>query len=503
MTGNGSAESPRGPPMAGETCPVRSAMRGRDDFVAPAPPIVDRKANRLVWLKAVLRYSALGLYTRQSYQFVGISRHSLPALPTAPRQVLHFLRDPALIREVLVRRPDAFPKPRRFAAVMAPLIGNGIFASNGEVWKRQRRIVDQAFTTAGVRDVFPLMSGAALELVERLGAEAANGRPIAIDREMNHYAGDIIFRTIYSERLPSEVAQPIFEAFEIFQELVFRQQAINALTGLSPTYMWSSARSRRMARLIRRALDMPLRKRLKAIAAGDPVPDRDILSSLLVARDPVTGTRLDHEELLDQIAVFFLAGHETAAAALGWTLYLLAHHPEMQRELRAEVELATQGGPVVFATIKRLEKTRNVFREAMRLYPPIAFYPRETVAEETLGDLTVPCDHAVSVPVWLMHRHEAYWPRPDRFEPARFSDPEARETVRQVYMPFSMGARVCVGASFAMQEATLVLAEILRRFVVKPDPDHVPKPVSRLTVRSENGIRLYLEPIEASGRPHA
>lgn len=439
---------------------------------------------------AAYLHSGLSLFQPSAYDFRGISRQKVPHLPGTPRRLNVSVRDPAAIREMLVESTARFPKGRLIEQMLRKLTGHSIFVSNGEAWRRQRRIIDQAFTHAGVRAVFPLMQGAAEGCLARLHQQADG--IVDMDIEMTHFAGDVIFRTIYSEAMTAEQARVIFSAFDVFQQIAFRQGMIGVF-GLPIGLLPSNLKAARMARIIRAELNKPLLRRIDRVAEGDAVPDNDILSALMIARDPETGTGFEGAELLDQIAMLFLAGHETSAAALGWTLYLLANDQEAQAALRAEADGVLGGRAPIFSDVKKLERTRNVFREAMRLYPPVAFLSRDVHSDHRLGDLDLPEGSAAVIPTWLMHRHTAFWEDPHTFEAERFARPENRPAIRDAYLPFSMGARVCVGAAFALQEATIILAQIIRDFELHPEPGHVPEPVSRLTVRSANGIRLKLK----------
>ena len=255
----------------------------------------------------------------------------------------------------------------------------------------------------------------------------------------------------------------------------------------------STFRAWRAARAIRAILEAPLKRRLDALRAGRSVPTNDILASLLAARDD-EGKGFTDRELLDQICMLFLAGHETSAAGLALALYLLANCPHLQERLHAEaVEVLGDRAPR-FSDMKRLSFSRDVFREALRLYPPVAMVARDATRPEQLGNKAVAAGQVVFVPIWLMHRHRQHWNDPDVFDPDRFETENGREALRCAYLPFSMGPRVCAGASFALQEATLLLSAFARRFRVSPKPGHTPEPVARLTLRSANGVLLMVEP---------
>jgi cytochrome P450 len=209
--------------------------------------------------------------------------------------------------------------------------------------------------------------------------------------------------------------------------------------------------------------------------------------------DPVSGTCFDAAELLDQVSMLFLAGHETSAASLAWTLYLMANCPHIQDRMRAEVDTVLGDRRPEFSDMKKLELTRDTFREGLRMYPPVAFVGRDSTRPEQMKNRKVPEGAVVFISAWLMHRHQVLWDRPDEFDPDRFATEAGRESTRCAYMPFSMGPRVCPGAAFALQEATLMLAELTRRFRLSPTPGQTPDPIARLTLRSSNGVPLIVQ----------
>ena len=464
-------------------------------FVPPRPAVLPKHASVLKHVMQGLR-SGISMMLAGSYEHVGVGRHAVPTLPFGKRRWLFTVRAPDLIREVLVKRAADFPKSALMDDMLRALTGYSIFISNGEDWRRHRRLMEPAFEGARIRDVFPMMLDAVDACVERLESAAGiperPAPPVAIDVELTHYAADVIFRTIFSEPMDLDGARRFFKAFNIFQEIAYAHGMLKL--GKTPTQLLPSAwRAKRAARVIREILAAPLRRRLEAIRAGRPTPQKDILATLITTVDPETGTRFDDKELLDQIAMLFLAGHETSATALAWSLYLMASCPHVQERAHAEaVEVYGEGRPK-FADMKRLSFTRDVFREALRLYPPVAFLTRDAAQPETLLNRDVAPGSVVIVSPWLMHRHVKHWDEPDAFDPDRFETPNGREGLKCAYMPFSMGPRVCAGASFALQEATVLLSELVRRYRFLPVPGHVPEPVARLTLRSANGIPLIVE----------
>ena len=398
--------------------------------------------------------------------------------------------DPALVRLVLQERPDDFPKSNRIREGLNPLLGESVFVTNGEQWKRQRRIIDPAFEGGRLRDTFPAMVAAGEAAVVRLGQHA--GAEVEIEEQMSHAAADVIFRTLFSIPIEHEIAAQVFAQFRAHQ----RTQPILNLAAFLPLPRWFPRPHRRAtlrtARAIRSLITRLTEERMEAIRAGT-APD-DLATKIMTTTDPHTGEQFDSAEMVDQVAIFFLAGHETSASALSWALYLLATHPDAQARAAEEVEEVLGNAAPGFADIAKLRFTRDVFREALRLYPPVPMMVREAAQSETFRKRDVPRGAQVVLSPWHLHRHTRIWDRPDAFDPDRWSTDEGRACGREAYIPFSAGPRVCTGAGFAMVEGVLLLALLLRAFRFAPLEGEVPVPVAHLTVRARDGIRLRVSP---------
>lgn len=431
------------------------------------------------------RHSWLDALYERSYR-MHMGEVHLPGLD------LYMVNEPSLVRRVMEVEAEQFPKSPLLGEALRPLLGESIFTTNGEQWRRQRAMMDPAFAQARLNVAFPVMLAATQDMLARLDALPPRTEH-DVEVEMTHVTADIIFRTIFSVPMEGEDARRIFAAFARFQALAPRLM-LPSIYGLRwLVWPWDVWRSRRAAREIRGLLEKLIRPRFEAMQVGQPAAHSDILQAFMEARDPKTGTPFAFDELVDQVAMLFLAGHETSASALTWALHLLAHVPQVQQEVCDEAGAVLARGTPQWTDMKSLTMTRNVFRETLRLFPPVGFMARQAAQGCPMRDKQVAAGSTVVVAPWLIHRHRSIWAKPDAFDPQRYDDDAARESLRDGYLPFGMGPRVCLGAAFALQEATLILALLVRRYRLVPVPGHVPQPVGRLTIRSANGVRLVLE----------
>ncbi|MEL6640254.1 MAG: cytochrome P450 [Pseudomonadota bacterium] len=399
----------------------------------------------------------------------------------------YMANDPEIIDLVLKERPNDFPKSDRIGAGLKPLLGRSVFLTNGAVWKRQRRIIDPAFEGGRLRDAFPAIWAAGEAAVRRMAA-AADGQPQEVEVMTSHAAADVIFRTLFSIPIENATATEVFETFKAHQ----RTQPILNLAAFirGPTWMPRFFRSEttKTAAQIRHLIQGLVTKRLQEIVDGD-VPD-DLATKILTTMDPETGDVFDQSEMVDQVAIFFLAGHETSASALAWTLYLLARYPEWQDQVAAEAA----GMTPEFGKLSTLKVTRDVFRESLRLYPPVPMMVRETTRAETFRNRLVKPGAQVVLSPWHLHRHERLWTNPDDFDPTRWQSDRDQDAKRKAYMPFSAGPRVCTGAGFAMIEGVVLLAQLLKAYRFEIVANRTPVPVAHLTVRAKDGIWLRFAP---------
>jgi len=404
---------------------------------------------------------------------------------------LYMLNDIKEVKRVMQSEAQLFPKSHLLHESLEPLLGESIFTTNGEQWQRQRTMMNPAFEQARLNVAFPRMLGAAQSMLERLDT-VDEQQAYDIEVEMTHVTADIIFRTIFSQPMQGPDAHRIFAAFARYQSLAPKLM-LPALFGTRwLTMPWHRWQSNKAAREIRGLLHAMIKPRYEAHLEGKSGENEDILAAFMQAKDPQSGKPFSEEELVNQVAMLFLAGHETSASALTWASYLLAKSPEIQQRAYEQVIAVFGDAEPRQADMKSLALVWNIFRETLRLFPPVGFFARENVQSCPMRGKQLGAGSTVVVAPWLLQRHRKWWKNPDAFDPDRFDRGDDKDAIKHAYMPFSMGPRVCLGAAFALQEAVLILACILRRYELLPVDEHLPEPVGRLTIRSANGVRIKL-----------
>lgn len=446
-------------------------------FHPPKPDTLPNRPSPISRFKKNIR-SSVSVFTDHSYQMKMGEVRGL-------RERTYFLVQPDLVRKLLTSSPAVHPKSDFLEKILDQMVGQGVFVAAGQTWARRRKMVDSAFGAANITKIFPHMLSAAQDLGNRMTAGKTR-----IDTLTTHVAADIVFRTLFSEPIEAEEAHLLFETFESFQATAYAHGNW-CMAGLPQWLSPFRRRAQRPAYILRGALARRVDERLKAREFGEPAGD-DLLDALIESRDE-QGVGFTRDELVDEVSVMFLAGHETSASALAWAFYLIANSPDIQERLHAEIDKTIGDGTLERSHFRKLPLVRNVFRETLRLYPPITFVPRKTTQTENWRDKVLKPDVTIFASLWLLHRHRHVWENPDGFDPDRFDTPEGKQASRDAYLPFSIGPRVCIGASFAMQEAAIVIAVLLQKFHFLPT-EHVPRPISKLTLRSENGIELIVTP---------
>lgn len=395
------------------------------------------------------------------------------------RRSILIINAPELVRSVLTDPTDIFPKNDLMVGALEPLVGNAAFVSSGDTWRRQRRMIDPAFSHMRLNRAFVSMAAAVDDYETRLDALAENDGRFSLDLAMSHLTADVICRTVFSTSLQSQTAVDVFEAFTVF-ERTCAQVELKRLILDAP---WATIQQHEHVLQACQRIREHLGRLLDTHLAADAGHYDDIAAAVITARDQDTGSGFTREELIDQLGVMFLAGHETTASALTWAFLIIAMQPSILTRIRAEVEAVVGSGEIGFDHVKRLTYVRNVFRESLRLFPPLTFIPRVAAEAATIGEYRVKKGAMLMIAPWTIHRHRDYWRDPDAFDPDRFSGEREHELVPGTYLPFGLGQRVCVGAGFATTEATLILARLARRYDWQVDDAQAIRPVARLTTR--------------------
>ena len=399
------------------------------------------------------------------------------------------LNDPEAIKRVLLDNAANYVKSKPFLKIIKPALGNSVLMTEGAEWRFQRRTSSPMFQMRHIADCAPSMAAAVNEMLARWDS-LPEASEIDVASEMMRATYDIISRTMFSNdvTLPFE---KMAAAFETYLDTLGRAGlATFFLPGWVPTP--DRLKGGKALAFLRREIGGIVARR-RAQLAADPsrVPD-DLLTLLLMARDPEGGAVFGDAEVLDNVMTFIFAGHETTANAMTWTFYLLSQFPEWEGRVADEAVRVLDNREAAAGDMPSLQTARMVIEESMRLYPPAPFIARRALAADTLCGLNVTPGTSVTASPWVVHRHKLLWNDPDYFDPTRFA-PGARERIhRFAYIPFGGGPRICIGMAFAMQEAMIILATVARRFRLALAPDQTVEPHARVTLRPKNGLRMSL-----------
>lgn len=404
------------------------------------------------------------------------------------RRSIVLINDADAIRSILTDPSGIYPKNDLMVGALAPLVGESVFVSNGEPWKRQREMIAPAFNHMKLSTAFQFMQAAIDTHEDILDNHAISGKPFSLDLTMSHLTADVICRTVFSTPLASKTAHEVFDAFTVFEKSVAHVEIKRLI--MEPA--WSDIPHQdyvlEACEQIRSHLGELVDSHLKEGADYN-----DIATDIINATDSKNGQPFTRKELIDQLGVFFLAGHETTASALTWAFYVLATRSDVRERIRAEIEAVTQGDAIDFTHIRKLDFTRSVFKECLRLYPPITFIPRVAAENTVINGRRIKKGAMVMIAPWTIHRHHDYWENPHMFDAERFMPDREKEIKPNTYMPFGLGPRVCVGANFATIEATLILARLIQRYDFKLEEGQTVRPVARLTTRPADQIQIVVK----------
>ncbi|HEU4404981.1 MAG TPA: cytochrome P450 [Polyangiaceae bacterium] len=392
------------------------------------------------------------------------------------------VNDVAAIKRVLVDNAANYEKSRSYAGLRV-LLGEGLLTSEGEFWRRQRRLAQPAFH----RERLAALAGAMAAEVERMRGRWAGlgpGAPVDVHAEMMRLTFAIVGRALLSADLDGD-ASAVGEALGVC--LAWANRYVESF---APAPLWVPTPSNLRFRRARRTLDA-LVYRVIAERRGRGEPGDDLLGMLMAAS--VEGGAMSDRQLRDELLTLVLAGHETTANLLAFAFHALSSHPHWRAELEGEVDAALAGRAPGFDDLPRLRLTRAALDETLRLYPPVWTFERQAKAPDVLGGFRVPKGSLVGIAPYVLHRHPAHWADPEGFDPTRFLPERAAARHKFAYLPFGGGPRTCIGNAFALTEATIVLAMVLQRHRLERDPARPLRLDPAVTMRPAGGLfcRLY------------
>jgi len=398
---------------------------------------------------------------------------------------IYFVNDAEYVKRILLDNVANYPKSATYRNNLRPFLGDGLLISQGDFWKRQRRLAQPAFHLRRLKALAAAMADAAA----RMAAGWQHGKVIDVMTEMNAVTMEIVARTLFGADVSGDIGE-VGEAMTVLQEETGRV-GFTAFFDL-PEFL-TRPRGRRFGDAVA-TLDRIVNRIVAERRASGETRD-DLLSMLLEARDEETGEGMTDKQLRDELVTLFLAGHETTAIALTWTFHLLGQNPRAEALLQAEVDEVLGTGVTArdapaFEDLERLPYARMVAEEAMRLYPPAYVFSRRAAGDDQLGPYRMPAGAHIVISPYALHRRPDYWPEPDAFWPERFAPGARTDRPKLAYLPFGGGTRICIGNSFAMMEHAIVLAAAVRHWHLESIPGREVKTEPRITLRPRGGLPM-------------
>lgn len=400
--------------------------------------------------------------------------------------VIHQVVRPEHVRHVLVQNAANYPKGFSHDKLRVSL-GYGILTSEGDLWARQRKLMQPTYTPKAVGQYADIMVDATEKMLQRWQAQRKSSEPLVVNQEMMRLTMSVISRSMFGLDISEEFAEAGQALINILDFTAARTMAM-----IDPPLFIPTPANRRYKQSIH-TVDSLLYKIIRQ--RRQQPPGDDLLWLLMNAKDEETGQTMDEKQLRDEVLITFFAGHETTALLLTWTWYMLAGHPEVEETLHAELGQVLGGRPPALQDLSNLPYTRMVLDETLRLYSPVAIIARDPVADDEIDGYHIPAGSLMVVTPYITHRHPEYWSDPDAFDPQRFRPEEVEKRPRYAYFPFGAGARICIGMHFALLEGTLVLADVAQRYRLAALPGAKPLGTEYVgTLRPAGDLLMTLQP---------
>lgn len=439
------------------------------------PGIIFSNMDLLKFVLAQAQFDPVQFARQMSDEYGGFVRNKFGMIE------IFQIADPDLAHEVLVQRTAEFYKGNVMYRVLKPFLGNGLLTSEGDFWKRQRKLAQPAFHYKRIASYSDTM----VQHTQQLLQDWHTGETRMIDREMMKVTLGIVNKTLFNVDISAE-ADRIGEAMTVI--LHAADDNMNAVVAL-PSWMPTPKRlhQKRMVAQLDAIIQRFISERRQS-----QHDEGDLLSMLLLAKDD-DGQGMSDQQLRDEVMTMFLAGHETTANTLMWTFYLLSQHPDIKQRLYTEIDSVLGDRTVTLSDLSNLPYLEMVLKESMRLFPPAPAVSRSPYTNIQLGGYTVTKDAIMQISIFAMHRSSRYWHNPDVFDPERFSPENETKIPHYAYLPFGGGARVCIGNQFAMMEAKLLLVTIMQHYELELASNHEVVPQQLLTLRAKHGMKMVIK----------
>lgn len=435
------------------------------------------KGYPLLGVIPMLRSDPLNFFLTTAIEYGDVAK-----LDLGPR-TFYLVTDPESIKYVL---QDNNRNYRKGYDQARPLLGDGLVTAEGDSWLRQRRLIQPMFVPSQISGYIPVITSATEEMLAKWEEFAKTDEPLDVAHEMMRLTQTIILRAMFSTDISSEVeqiARAFDTALEHLNQVLFSPSKI-----LDRIPTPNNIRHQRSLNYLNRfVFDLIAQRRRSSREI------HDLLSLLIQARDSETGLGMSDQQIRDEVMTIFLAGHETTANALAWAWFLLAQNPEPMDKITAEVDRVLENRTPSAGKIQELLYTRTVFDETLRLYPPAWMFARHAIEDDEIGGFFIPADSMLMISPYVTHRLPHIWQEPDKFDPERFTAENTSKRHKFAYLPFGGGPRVCIGNTFAITEALIILAMVLQRFWPKLHPQQsiIPTPIA--TLQPKPGILMHLE----------
>ena len=439
--------------------------------LAPSPP-----ANILTGHLNGLRKDVLGLMLAGTRDHGDIVRYRIGPL------TIHLVNHPDFISHVLVKNRQNYDKQSRSSAALRLICGESLLTANSASWKKRRRIIQPMFHQQAIEGFLETISECTNTMLDDWSEKAARGAPVEVASEMMKLTFRIVGLCLFGTELAREAATVEDAMHTLVSHTYIRYQSI-----LSPPAFLPTPANRRFKKALAEVDEIVAA--LITSHRSNPPAVPDLLTMLLEGKDAETSEPISDQDIRNEAIAFLLAGHETTANSLAWSLHLLSTHPEAAREVATEFSETCGTRQPTMADLPSLKKALHVFEESNRLYPPIWAMERRAIEHDEIGGYHIPKGSGVIISPYALHRHPAFWNDPETFDPTRFETHD-----HPAYLPFGAGQRFCIGKEFALAEARIILPSILQRFKIHPLPDQLAEPEPAITLRIRNGLKIHLTP---------